>query len=114
MFYSVLFPTKESARKPRNQTAPDCFSDLQLDRILKAVLPDYAVFHLEEFFYTPVTDPETVRYRQEVARELEEPEKRAAMEDVIRRIPAIRAISSYISCVQLSSWITASTRQQSS
>ena len=38
MFYSVLFPTEESAKKPRNQRAPDCFSDLQLDRILKAVL----------------------------------------------------------------------------
>ena len=46
MFYSILFPTEESAKKPRNQRAPDCFSDLQLDRILKAVLPDYADFHL--------------------------------------------------------------------
>ena len=40
MFYSVLFPTEESAKKPRNKREPDCFSDLQLDRILKAVLPD--------------------------------------------------------------------------
>ena len=44
MFYSVLFPTEESALRPRNQREPDCFSDLQLDRILKAVLPDYADF----------------------------------------------------------------------
>ncbi len=92
MFYSVLFPTEESAKKPRNQRAPDCFSDLQLDRILKAVLPDYADFHLEEYFYTPLTDPETVRYRQEVMEELEEPEKRAAVEEIIRRIPETRAI----------------------
>ena len=91
MFYSVLFPTEESAQKPRNQKAPDCFSDLQLDRILKAVLPDYAQFDLEEFYYTPVTDPETVRYRQEVMRELAEPEKRAAMEEIIRRITAAHA-----------------------
>lgn len=92
MFYSVLFPTEESAKKPRNQREPDCFSDLQLDRILKAVLPDYAQFHLEEYFYTPLTDPETVRYRQEVMEELEEPEKRAAVEEIIRRIPETRAI----------------------
>ena len=92
MFYSVLFPTEESAQKPRNQKAPDCFSDLQLDRILNAVLPDYAQFGLEEYFYTPVTDPETVRYRQEVMKELAEPEKRTAMEDIIRRIPAAHAI----------------------
>jgi len=92
VFYSVLFPTEESALKPRNQSVPDCFSDLQLDRILKAVLPDYADFHLEEYFYTPLTDPETVRYRQEVMEELEEPEKRAAVEEIIRRIPETRAI----------------------
>ena len=92
MFYSVLYPTEESAKKPRNQKAPDCFADLQLDRILKAVLPDYLDFHLEEFFYTPAPDPETVRYRQEVLRELEDGEKRAAIEDILRRIPATRSI----------------------
>ena len=92
MFYSVLFPTEESAKKPRNQKAPECFSDLQLDRILKAVLPDYLEFHLEEYFYTPLTDLETVRYRQEVMEELEDAEKRAAVEEIIRRIPETRAI----------------------
>ena len=92
MFYSVLFPTEESAGKPRNQKAPDCFADLQLDRILKAVLPDYAEFRLEEFFYTPVTDRETVLYRQEVMKELEDGGKRAAMEDILRRIAATRGI----------------------
>ena len=92
MFYSVLFPTEESAKKPRNQREPDCFSDLQLDRILKAVLPDYADFHLEEYFYTTLTDPETVRYRQEIMEELEDAEKRAAVEEIIRRIPETRAI----------------------
>ena len=91
MFYSILFPTEESARRPRNQTAPDCFSDLQLDRIMKAVLPDYTDFQLEEYFYTPVTDPETVLYRQEVMKELAEPEKRA-LEAAVRRISAAHAI----------------------
>ena len=84
MFYSVLFPTEESAKKPRNQKAPDCFSDLQLDRILKAVLPDYLEFHLEEYFYTPLTDLETVRYRQEIMEELED----AAALQGISKIPA--------------------------
>ena len=92
MFYSVLFPTEESANMPRNQKEPDCFSDLQLDRILKAVLPDYGEFQLEEFFYTPVTDRETVRYRQEIMRELEDPDKRAGIEDILRRFSATRAI----------------------
>ena len=92
MFYSVLFPTEESAKKPRNRKEPDCFSDLQLDRILKAVLPDYGDFQLEEFFYTPVVDRETVRYRQEIMRELEDPDKRAGIEDILRRFSATRAI----------------------
>ena len=92
MFYSILFPTEESAHRPRNKKEPDCFSDLQLDRILKAVLPDYGEFQLEEFFYTPVTDRETVRYRQEIMRELENPEKRTAIEDVLRRFSTTRAI----------------------
>ena len=92
MFYSVLFPTEESAKKPRNQIEPDCFSDLQLDRILKAVLPDYLEFQLEEFFYTPVADRETILYRQAVMEELEDADKRAAIEDIVRRFSATRAI----------------------
>ena len=92
MFYSVLFPTAESAEKPRNHIAPDCFSDLRLDRIMKAVLPDYSEYRLEEYFYTPLTDPETVRYRQEVMKELEDSERRAAIEDIVRRIPPTCAI----------------------
>ena len=35
MFYSVLFPTEESAARPRRKTAPEAFSDLQLDVIMK-------------------------------------------------------------------------------
>ena len=76
--FTVFFSPRRKAPKSPGTKEPDCFSDLQLDRILKAVLPDYADFHLEEYFYTPLTDPETVRYRQEVMEELEEPEKRAA------------------------------------
>ena len=105
MFYSVLFPTEEGAHRPRNRKEPDCFSDLQLDRILKAVLPDYGEFQLEEFFYTPVTDRETVRYRQEIMRELENPEKRTAIEDVLRRFSATRAILEEVRPKLLSSGI---------
>ena len=83
MFYSVLFPTEESAALPRRTKMPDCFGDLQLDLILKQSLQEFRNQGLEEIFYTPVSDPAVLRYRQEVMRELEDPEVRAAVLEIV-------------------------------
>ena len=92
MFYSVLFPDEASARKPRNREPLDCFRDMNLDQITRRVLQEKQAFALDEFFYTPLTDIRTVRYRQAVMRELADKEKRSAFESVLGQISFMRAI----------------------
>ena len=86
MFYSVLFPTEESARLPRNQKAPDCFKDMNLDQIVRRVTQEKQAFQLEEYFYSPLSDLNVIRYRQEVMHELEEPNTRMMFQGVIGQI----------------------------
>ena len=92
MFYSVLFPDEESAKKPRNRQPLDCFRDMNLDQITRRVLQEKQIFALDEYFYTPLTDIRTVRYRQEVMRELADSEKRHAFENVLGQITFMRTV----------------------
>lgn len=86
MFYSVLYPTEESASLPRRRKASAAFPDLQLDLILKRAMQEAQSPELEEAFYTPVSDPEVIAYRQAVFRELEEdPAKRKLLLAVVER-----------------------------
>ena len=79
MFYSILFPTPEQHGDQRQSAAPDCFKDLNLDRIFDAVLGGKKEFELENFFFTPLRDPEIVLYRQAVMRDLENAELRVLL-----------------------------------
>ena len=90
MFYSVLFPTEESAARPRRKTAPASFADLQLDLIMKRGLGDYQDSGLEDIYYTPATDAEVIRYRQEVLQELEDPTVREAVNTIVERFRSLR------------------------
>ncbi len=91
MFYSVLFPSEESAALPRRTEMPDCFGDLQLDLIMKQALQESRNQGLEEIFYTPVSDPAVLRYRQEVMQELEDPEVRAAVLEIVEGFGGLKA-----------------------
>ena len=90
MFYSVLFPSEESAALPRQKAAPACFRDLNMDKILKPVLQETPELALEEFFYTPLRDPEVIRYRQEIMKELSDGGKRLAIESMVGQITFLR------------------------
>lgn len=71
MSYSVLFP--EEKRTPRNgqDMEPECFKDLNLDQIVHPILIKYEAYGLDDLFFTPLTDFDTILYRQEVLRDLE-------------------------------------------
>ena len=79
MFYSILFRNKEQYEQyeqTKRTVEPDCFKDLNLDRIFAPILKSKKEFELEGFFYTPLYDAETITYRQEVMQELENDELR--------------------------------------
>ena len=74
MFHSILYPDKERHDEPRYAEAPDYFRDLNLDRMLQSITKGRGEFHLEQFFWTPLKDVESVQYRQEVMKDLENKE----------------------------------------
>lgn len=76
MFYSILFPTKEQYREPRQTDKPAFFKDLNLDQVFTPFLKKKTEFELEGFFYTSLHDLKTIEYRQGVMQELENDEVR--------------------------------------
>ncbi len=68
-FYSILFETAE--KEIPGQSCPDFFVDLNLDQIIDIVLEDIDNKEIASYFYTPLSDIETVKYRQGVMKALE-------------------------------------------
>ncbi len=69
VFLSILYGRDDFQLETTSQ--PDFFSDLHLDQIVDAITKPKQEYDLKPFFWTPPGDAETVRYRQEVMRDLE-------------------------------------------
>lgn len=78
MFKSILFPTQV----PPSPTAapvphpvvpqqPDFFRDLNLDQVFAPIFENEQAYHLEEFFYHPVSQANTILYRQSILKDLD-------------------------------------------
>ena len=70
-FHSILLD-KNGIQKETTHP-PAYFSDLNLDQVIDAVTAYKQTYNLKPFFYTPLRDAETVRYRQEVMQDMEDP-----------------------------------------
>lgn len=79
MFFSILYPTREHAEYVRQTQAPNCFHDLNLDQIVTPILASRKDYALDSFYYTPLRDPDTVLYRQDVLRQFENERLREAL-----------------------------------
>ena len=73
-FASVLFDHEADAGRAVQASEPACFHDLNLDQALETILAGREQYELAPFFYTPLTQVESIRYRHEVVRDLEKPE----------------------------------------
>jgi DNA mismatch repair protein MutS len=87
-FLSILFDEPAAAQ---SSAAPDYFSDLNLDQIVETVTHGRDEYELKVFFYAPLARVESIRYRQAVMRDLEEPAVRAAVEAFAKQMRAMRA-----------------------
>lgn len=70
-FHSILFD-RETA--PKDAAQPDYFADLNLDQVIHAIAARGGEYDLKPFFHTPLTNTETVYYRHEVMRDMENAE----------------------------------------
>ena len=66
---SILLPDGHPPTEVRAR--PEFFHDLQLDRIVDAVIAGREEYHLAPLFHTPLDDRDAISYRQEIMQEME-------------------------------------------
>ena len=69
-FHSILFD-KDGIQKETTEQPP-FFTDLNLDQVINAIAERKKDYKLKPFFYTPLRDVETIYYRHEVMRDMED------------------------------------------
>lgn len=70
-FRSILYALPESVPDNKNTPEPEIFSDLNLDQIVTSITAGYEGYNLKPYFYVPLLQVESVNYRHEIFRELE-------------------------------------------
>ena len=69
-FHSILFD-KDGIQKETTEQ-PSFFTDLNLDQVINAIAERKKDYNLKPFFYTPLRDVETIYYRHEIMRDMED------------------------------------------
>lgn len=77
-FHSILFDRRDDAEEAQE---PECFTDLNLDQVVEAIVRGRDEYDLEPFFYAPLRNAAAVQYRQAVFRDVE----RRDVADVLER-----------------------------
>lgn len=70
-FQSVLYDQVDDFVKQETNIPPECFRDLNLDQVVDSITGRKEEYNLKPYFYTPLHKKETVEYRQEVFKDLE-------------------------------------------
>jgi DNA mismatch repair protein MutS len=89
MFRSILF---EGAEPPLATEAPECFRDLNLDRVVEAVTAGREAARLVPFFHTPLTTSAAVDYRHAIFRDLEDADALASVAGFNERMHEVRRL----------------------
>jgi DNA mismatch repair protein MutS len=93
-FHSIL-QIGDASEMSASVREPECFTDLNLDQIVSAILKDYAEYGLLGHFRQMPESLETVLYRQEVMRELETPFVRDSITAFSQDMRKVREYAGY-------------------
>jgi hypothetical protein len=70
-FNSILFLKPEDSEIEDTLEAPSFFIDLNLNQIVDTLTARKQEYNLKPFFYSPLHDVETIKYRQDVFHDIE-------------------------------------------
>jgi len=93
VFRSVLFEGDPGV-EARGWDKSDVFADLNLDQVIDTATPGRAdYYHLKELFAEPQAEADTIRYRQEVCEDLEDPALAEAVKNFGDRMARVRSLA---------------------
>ena len=87
-FPSILFDKNQIQKETADP--PAFFADLNLDQVIDAITARKQEYNLKPFFYTPLRDAETIRYRHEVMQDMEDETLMAHIEAFAEKMIIVR------------------------
>jgi hypothetical protein len=89
-FRSILFDESGPRTPIDGVEAPEFFTDLNLDQVVASITVGLEEYNLKPFFYTPLSRVETIHYRHDILRDLENQELFGHIKSFAQKMRAMR------------------------
>lgn len=86
---SILFPSTE---QPPLGSPSEATADLRLDQVIETIAAPRAEYDLAAFFFTPLTSPDDVRFRQAIFRDVDSAELRTMLDEFAEGMRSVRRL----------------------
>ena len=88
--HSILVERPDARTKTETTQEPDFFADLNLDQIVASITGGKVEYNLKPFFYAPLSDIETIKYRHEVMQDFQHDVLHEKVASFAQRMRAVR------------------------